>query len=242
MAALVLAIALAVAAAACGGDATVTSPTTTTETTGTPTTTATGSAMPLAEAARAVERQLAGIPQSGLVLGRRPAPVTIIEYASFDCPTCATVHADVVPALIDRWVRTGKASLEFRILVAGDHDLALALAVHAARPQQRGWQMIQLEYLRSTGAGSDPAAAVETPSSYARALGLDVPRWERDVDRPRWAADVRAALSVFKVARWGETPVFLVRRLGLDDQPFTVVSAPASADELDAAIDAVLAR
>lgn len=239
LAALLLAAAVATALAGCGGgdDASASEPSTPT----TATTSTVRAAVSLPRAAAAVRAQLSGIPQSGLLLGPQRAPVTIIEYAGFDCAACATAHETLVPALIERYVRPGRASLELRILAAGDHDLAIALGVHAARPQRRAWQMIQLAYDRAGVDPTTPLAAAETPSAYAKALGLDVGRWRRDVDRPRWAADLQAALSVFKVAKWGETPIFLVRRAGLD-VPFEVVSAPTSLEELDRAIDAALGR
>lgn len=240
-AALALAACLA-AAAGCGGDDPGATPATTANTTTSSTTsTTTGGATTLAAAASEAKGQLAGIPQAGLVLGRARAPVTIVEYAGFDCGTCAAVHRTILPELIERYVRPGTASIELRVLVAGDHDLALALGVHAARPQGKAWQMTQLAYLR---ADADPASAAadETARSYASALGLDLDRWTADVERPRWASDIKAALSVFKVARLTETPVFLVRRIGLESEPFEVVSAPSSIDDLAAAIDAALAR
>lgn len=237
-AALVLAAALA-AATGCGSseDAAPAPPTTTSTTT---TTAPTAAGLTLKAAAGKVKQQLAGIPQKGLLLGKARAPITIIEYAGFDCAPCAAAHATIVPDLIDRYVRTGKANLELRILAAGEHDLALALGIHAARPQSRGWQMAQLEWLRAAETGGSTSA--ETPGAYATALGLDVPRWRADIGRRAWASDLQAALTVFKVAKWGETPVFLIRRLGLESTPFEVVSAPSSVDELDAAIDAALSR
>jgi len=57
---------------------------------------------------------LAGIPQRGNVLGSPKAPVTLVEYADLQCPYCATFAVDVLPYLLDDYVRTGKVKLEFR--------------------------------------------------------------------------------------------------------------------------------
>lgn len=239
LAGLALATVMATALSGCGGGDGASAPEALT--TSTATTSSSATAVPLPRAAATVRAQLSDIPQSGLVLGPQRAPVTIVEYAGFDCTACAVAHEKVVPALIERYVRPGKASLEFRILAAGEHDLAMALGVHAARPQRRAWEMIQLAYTRAGMSPTTPLATSETPSAYAKALGLDLGRWRRDGNRPRWAADLQAALSVFKVAKWGETPIFLVRRAGLD-VPFEVVSAPTSVAELDRAIDTALGR
>jgi protein-disulfide isomerase len=236
-AALSAAAALAAVVAGCGGGGEAS----TTESPPAVTTTARSSTLTLAEAVARVRAELEGIPQKGFVLGEPNAPVAIIEYAGFDCTACATVHETIVPELIERYVREGTASLEFRVLTAGDGDLGLALGAYGARPQRQAWHMIQLEYLRSNADPDTPLAATETPATYAAALRLDSERWKADTERRQWAAEIQAALTVFKVAKWGETPVFLIRRIGLD-VPFEVVSAPTSPDELDRAIGAALAR
>lgn len=48
------------------------------------------------------------------VLGAEDAPLTVIEYASFTCPHCATFHAEVFPALKERYVDTGKIRFVLR--------------------------------------------------------------------------------------------------------------------------------
>jgi protein-disulfide isomerase len=225
------------AAAACGGEKgpPVETPTATAPGTGT------GSSLTLAEAAARVRSQLQGIPQRGFVLGRPNAPIAIIEYAGFDCGACTAVHETVVPEVMEKYIRTGKASLEFRTLAAGEHDLALTLAAHGARPQGHAWDMVQLQYLRSSGDPNSSLAASETTLEHVKALGLDIARWRKDLDRTQWAADIKAALTVYKVAQWGETPVFLVRRVGLD-VAYEVISTPTTLGEFDRAIAAALAR
>lgn len=43
-----------------------------------------------------------------MVMGQQDAPVTLIEYASFTCPHCATFHENVVDRLKADYVDTGK--------------------------------------------------------------------------------------------------------------------------------------
>ena len=179
--------AVAIVAAGCGGSSKdAGAPTTTTAgsagttTVDVPTRTTTGAT--LTKTAARVRAQLRGIPQHGLVLGNPKAPVTIVEYGKFACPTCAAVHRDVLPTVIERYVRTGKASLEFRGL-AGDAPSAsrdLALATYAAAAQRGGWDFLQLAYLRSLE-GAQPGTTTESPAQLAAALGLEceAPRCRR---------------------------------------------------------------
>jgi len=49
-----------------------------------------------------------------IVLGKADAPVTMIEYASMTCPHCAAFHENVLPALKQKYIDTGKLKLIFR--------------------------------------------------------------------------------------------------------------------------------
>jgi protein-disulfide isomerase len=46
------------------------------------------------------------------VLGNPAAPVQVVEYSSFDCPSCGLFYQNVTPALIER-VRTGDISFTY---------------------------------------------------------------------------------------------------------------------------------
>lgn len=47
-------------------------------------------------------------------IGDVNAPVTMIEYASFTCPHCASFHKDVLPQIKKEYVDTGKVKVIFR--------------------------------------------------------------------------------------------------------------------------------
>lgn len=70
------------------------------------------------------EIDYATIPSQGTVLGAPDAPVRIVEYADYQCPFCGQFSQDVVPRIIDDFVRTGQASYELRIFpFLGGSDL-----------------------------------------------------------------------------------------------------------------------
>jgi hypothetical protein len=179
-------------------------------------------------AATLVRGELRGIAQHTLVLGSPRAPVAIIEYADLVCSMCARVHRTVVPEVIRRYVRTGEASLEFRSIASAPRSRNLALGAYAASTQHRGWDFVQLAYLRSS-------VAQDSSARLALALGLDVPRWRRDLRQPEWPSLIQAALSVVRVARFAGDPVFLVRRRGTE-RAFIVLTQPSSVVEFEDAI------
>ncbi len=49
-----------------------------------------------------------------MYIGNIEAPVTIIEYASFTCPHCATFHNEILPKLKEDYIKNGKVLLEYR--------------------------------------------------------------------------------------------------------------------------------
>ena len=101
------------------------------------------------------------------VLGNPDAPVTVLEYADFECPYCAAA-APVLKQLVEE--SDGRVRLVFRHFpLAGSHPHALtaALAAEAAGAQGAFWPMHDLLFARQDRL-SDVALR-----AYAEELGLD---------------------------------------------------------------------
>src|SRR3954454_14481010 len=58
--------------------------------------------------ASVIAKQFAGIPQQGDVLGKASAPATMVEYIDLQCPVCRDFETNVMPSVIDQYLRTGK--------------------------------------------------------------------------------------------------------------------------------------
>lgn len=61
-----------------------------------------------------------------IVLGDANAPVTLIEYASTTCPTCAAFHAALWEPLRARYIDSGRVRLAFREFPTPPEAIALA--------------------------------------------------------------------------------------------------------------------
>lgn len=76
-------------------------------------------------------------------LGDPRAPIQVTEFSSFDCPTCATIHDQLIDALVER-VRTGKMSLVF-VPLSGTGSITngrgAAIASVCAAEQNHFWEL-----------------------------------------------------------------------------------------------------
>jgi protein-disulfide isomerase len=94
-----------------------------------------------------VQRQLAGIPQHGTILGSPKAPVTMIEYIDLQCSACRTFETETMPSIIQRYIRTGKVRVEARPIVAiGPDSERGVLGSLAAARQDRLFNFTQILY------------------------------------------------------------------------------------------------
>jgi protein-disulfide isomerase len=133
-----------------------------------------------------------GIPQSGRVLGRSDAPVTMVEFADLQCPFCAQYAQDALPTVVSRYVRAGKVKLELRLIaiIGPDSGKARRMAA-AAQRQNRLWNFAELFYRNqgeeNSGYVTDPFLRLVASS----VPGLDVNRAFSD----RNSAAVQALLA-----------------------------------------------
>lgn len=178
---------------------------------------------PPVEGADAAQRLYGGIEQSGNELGSPDAPVTISIFTDVQCPECGEYQLEVVPELIERYVRPGDARLELRHFSIGSRQTtAAALAATAAGEQGVQWQYAQIavgniEGVRTSGVTprflKRVAASIPAPE-------FDEDQWERDLDSPRVAARVAADAEV-------------AAELRLPAEPAVVVDGPNGTRELD---------
>jgi protein-disulfide isomerase len=90
-----------------------------------------------------------GVPQRGDTLGKASAPVTITLYEDPQCPFCRTWSLDTLPAVVDRYVRTGRVKLVYRgIEIVGPNSVAGLVAIYAAGAQNKLWNLADELYRR----------------------------------------------------------------------------------------------
>jgi protein-disulfide isomerase len=153
------------------------------------------------------------------------AAAQLVEYGDYQCPFCAEALPGVEQMLSLFGDRLLFAFRHFPLVSQHANAWPAALAAEAAGLQDRFWEMHD-HLLRHQHALSD-----EELLSHARALGLDIPRFERDLRDPELAEKVRQdAISGLHSGVNG-TPTFFVdgRRLEGGFRPEELRAAIASA-------------
>jgi protein-disulfide isomerase len=90
---------------------------------------------------------VAGVPEHNGVLGNPNAPYTVTEYLDLQCPICKAASTQVLPSLIDDYIKTGKVKLQARTLhFIGDDSTAAAEFAAGAGRQGKLWSFIEAFY------------------------------------------------------------------------------------------------
>lgn len=66
-------------------------------------------------------------PSGGFVMGNPNAKVKLVEIGSLTCPHCRAFDEEGVPTLVDKYVKSGQVSWEFRNYVRDGFDLTASL-------------------------------------------------------------------------------------------------------------------
>jgi protein-disulfide isomerase len=182
-----------------------------------------------------VRRELAGIPQRGMLLGDPGAPVKLVEFGDLQCPACRAVAEEALPEVIDTRVRNGEASVEFRnFTIIGDESTPAGAAALAAGMQGRGWSYLELFY-RNQGLEGSGYVTDDFLTALAEAGGVsDIARWNRDRSSQAVLQEVAATTVEAERLGFDGTPSFAVEGPssgGLEPRGFL-----GSAEELESAI------
>ena len=181
---------------------------------------------------------LDGIPQDGNALGKKNAPVTMIEYADYQCPFCRDYALNTMPILINDYVRTGKLRLEFEPLtfIGPDSETAARAGV-AAGQQDLEWNFSHLFYFNQ---GTERSGYVTDAFINKLYAGAGVDAAKANAYRTTPAAAVPIATASAGAEKYGvaSTPSFVVGPTG---GPYTKLDVEISnADAFKSAFDALL--
>ena len=111
-------------------------------------------------------------PLGDRILGKADAPVTIVEYASFTCPHCASFHTETLPKLKEKYIDSGKVRLIFREFPFDPMATAISMITRCA-PEQRYFPLAdlyfrQLDALRASQKPLDDLLATARQAGFTQ--------------------------------------------------------------------------
>lgn len=137
------------------------------------------------------------------VKGSLSAPVTIVKFTDYQCPSCASMQP-----IMERLLKEfgDKVKLVVRDFPLRRHAYAMkaAEAAEAAREQGKYWEYAALLY------GNQAALSIEDLKKYASQLGLNRQMFDQALDSGKFADQVRRDMQDGLKAGVNSTPAFYI--------------------------------
>ena len=159
-----------------------------------------------------------GIPSTGTTLGNPDAPVTIVEYADYQCPWCGVLAREDFPRIVDTYVRNGQVKIEFRAhpflggtdLRSPDNEsVQAAVAAACALDQGRFWEYNEALFNLQDGENNGTFARANLDMA-AEEVGLDMAQFTTCMDDQTHLDEVIAALEANQAEGVTSTPTITI--------------------------------
>jgi len=150
----------------------------------------------------------------GYFKGSDSAPVTITEYADYQCPACQYFATVQFPAVLKQLIETGLVRWRFRDFPLDQAHPHARLAAHSAAcadDQGKFWEQqdaifaTHAQWNVATGSG-----ATQIFREAARQNGLDLAAYDACMGSAKYAGRIQASLEEGTKVGVGSTPTFLI--------------------------------
>ena len=144
--------------------------------------------------------------------GQDESPLEIVIYTDFLCGACERFHSEVEPELRERYVDTGKAQIEIRLLGAMDPVLSMRAAEAALCARDQGKFLEYVDALFSAyGEEEDITVfSFEALTNLAAELGLDEAAFTTCLNSEAKQAELEANMMMAQADGVHTLPAFLV--------------------------------
>ena len=175
------------------------------------------------EAADAAALMTALVQGTRHFIGSADAPVTIIEFADFQCPYCGRWAADTYPQIDQAYIASGQVRVGYQhFAFLGDESFWAAEASECAADQDAFWAYH--DYLFAHQSGENQGAFTkDNLKTFAANLGLDSAAFNSCLENGTYRALVSGQTQAAQQLGVRSTPTFVVNgRPVLGAQPFDV--------------------
>ena len=150
------------------------------------------------------------------VLGKKEAPVTIVEFSDFDCPWCKTFYDEIYPELKKEYIETGKVKLIYRDLpIKQLHPMAFEKSLAANCAKEQGGDEMYYKFHdqlfgRSPQPGQGQALDRAAVDKIAGDLGLNTGQFKTCMDTEKYKDEVQKDINnAVELEAYG-TPTFFI--------------------------------
>lgn len=147
------------------------------------------------------------------VMGSKDAPVTVIEFADFECPFCKQSFKDVIPKLKQQYIDTGKVKLVYRDFPLDFHENAHKEAEAGECVRDQGGDTAFFQYhdqvFTKTTSNGTGLALTQLPV-IAKSLGLNVKQFQQCLDSGKYKDEVDKDIADGIAAGVSGTPTWFI--------------------------------
>lgn len=150
---------------------------------------------------------IAGSPPT---LGSQSAPVTIVEFGDYQCPTCGGWFQNQESSVVQDLVNTGKAKLVWRDFdYYGADSVSASEAAYAAGDQGKFWQFHDLLF-QSQQTPNGGWASRSNLVKFAQQLGVNMTKFNQDFNSGQYDPLINSNHALGVQAGVSETPTFFL--------------------------------
>ena len=155
--------------------------------------------------------------------GDPDAPVTIIEFADFQCPYCGRFFAQTEPQINEQYMQSGKVRFAyFNFAFLGAESNWAAEAAECASDQNKFWEYHDKLYASQSGENQG-AFSKDNLKKFAEELGMDTSAFDECLDSGKYIQLVQDESSMASSIGVRSTPTFLINgQPVVGAQPFEV--------------------
>jgi protein-disulfide isomerase len=139
-------------------------------------------------------------------LGRDDAPVTMVEFADYQCPFCRKYHSETFAELKKNYIDTGKVRYVSRDLPLEFHPNApsAAVAARCAGEQKKFWEMRELMVANSADLTNDSLL------KYGETINLNMAEFRGCLNDKKYAEAVKKDMADAGTLGISGTPSFVI--------------------------------